>query len=615
MVTLPDMMDSNCNTEVTQCPSQENKGMCNLNVEKCDNDYDLVIDNTGLLDTNRIQECMLEGRSIVDISFMLNEIHRTFDNHARGIECQFKDWKLIKARRKGLLTQLFFKCQMCNYKDNIWSEPTEPDILDINKAAVAASITTGNGYAQLNEQCAAMNIPSMSEVTYIKYREDLVEEFGKTAMENMIKAGEEEKQLALDRNETVNGIPYITVVADGSWMKRSYGKAYDSLSGVGAIIGYRTRKVLFVGIRNKYCAICDMAERKGCAAKTHKCYKNFDRNAASTSMESDAIAEGFKLSLPMHGLIYKTVIADGDSNVYHSIINNKPYQEQMITVKKIECTNHLLRNLCKKLKAVAETTQPKRMRGFIEMRKVVDNSVLKIRREVLRLASERQKQDQPHHCKATELRKDILNIASHIFGEHKRCEERGQKCEIDGNKNYVPRLKLHGLYERIESALIYLGAYSDSLLLNLTNNPAESFNSIICKKIGGKRIHFGKRGSYNARITGAVLQHNTQQVLTEVYKGMSKTVPPTVKQLEEQRQKKLREPENLDKKMANKRNLNENQEQINIMAHNRKSQISHLMYLNKIDKGIWKTCSNMGKIGNKLNAIRDNKVIPSCGVH
>ncbi|XP_077278815.1 uncharacterized protein LOC143906544 [Temnothorax americanus] len=25
MVTLPDMMDSNCNTEVTQCPSQENK--------------------------------------------------------------------------------------------------------------------------------------------------------------------------------------------------------------------------------------------------------------------------------------------------------------------------------------------------------------------------------------------------------------------------------------------------------------------------------------------------------------------------------------------------------------------------------------------------------------
>jgi len=30
-------------------------------------------------------------------------------------------------------------------------------------------------------------------------------------------------------------------------------------------------------------------------------------------MESDAIAEDFNVSLKMHGLIYKTVIADGDS--------------------------------------------------------------------------------------------------------------------------------------------------------------------------------------------------------------------------------------------------------------------------------------------------------------
>jgi len=65
-----------------------------------------------------------------------------------------------------------------------------------------------------------------------------------------------------------------------------------------------------------------------------------------------------------------------------------------------------------------------------------------------------------------------------------------------------------------------LSAYSDSLLFNLTNNPTELFNSIICKEIGGKRIHFGKRGSYNARIAGAVVQHNTQQILTQIYKSM-----------------------------------------------------------------------------------------------
>ncbi|KYN08281.1 hypothetical protein ALC62_00740 [Cyphomyrmex costatus] len=57
----------------------------------------------------------------------------------------------------------------------------------------------------------------------------------------MKKAGEVEKQLAIERNKIINGVPYITVVADGSWVKRSYGTAYDSLSGVGAIIVCRMR--------------------------------------------------------------------------------------------------------------------------------------------------------------------------------------------------------------------------------------------------------------------------------------------------------------------------------------------------------------------------------------
>jgi len=61
----------------------------------------------------------------------------------------------------------------------------------------------------------------LSEVTYIKHREILVDDFEKTAMKNMTMAGEVEKQLAIERNETINGIPYITVVVDGSWMKRS----------------------------------------------------------------------------------------------------------------------------------------------------------------------------------------------------------------------------------------------------------------------------------------------------------------------------------------------------------------------------------------------------------
>ena len=220
-------------------------------------------------------------------------------------------------------------------------------------------------------------------------------------------AGQLEKQLALENNEIINGIPYITVVADGSWTKRSYGNAYDSLSGVGAIIGYRTRKVLFVGIRNKYCTVCDMAERNGLEPHSHKCYKNFDRTAPSISMKS-AIVKGFKNSLNMHGLIYKTLIADGDSSVYQSIKNNVPCREDMVTVTKIECTYYLLRNFCKKLKVIAQTIQPKPYKKLVQMPGIlsfvqarnVKKNILKIRKEVLEAASVLRGRELSHHIKA-----------------------------------------------------------------------------------------------------------------------------------------------------------------------------------------------------------------------
>lgn len=383
-VTLqPDLMDSRTSTEDTQylkVVSESEGEYINVqknedvqNVHNDEDDYTFVIEKTGLVDTDRIQQHEPEGDRIINISFFHEELHRTFDNHAQGIECQFKNWRLVNTRRCGFKTQFFYKCDMCHYEADFWSHPIDGKTLDVNTAITAGTITTGIGYGQMEEMFAAANIPCMSEKKYIQHRDIVLDEYEKTAFENMKMAGEVEKQLAVERNEVINGIPYITVVADGSWAKRSYGTAYDSLSGVGAIIGYRTRKVLYVGIRNKFCIKCYIAERKGLVAKDHKCYKNFDRNVSSTRMESDAIAEGFKCSIEMHGLIFKTLIADGDSNVYHSIINNDPYRELMITVQKVECINHLLRNLCKKLKIAAETIEPKwrRNRDFIKLRNIV----------------------------------------------------------------------------------------------------------------------------------------------------------------------------------------------------------------------------------------------------
>nr|XP_034192329.1 uncharacterized protein LOC117609774 [Osmia lignaria]XP_034192330.1 uncharacterized protein LOC117609774 [Osmia lignaria]XP_034192331.1 uncharacterized protein LOC117609774 [Osmia lignaria]XP_034192332.1 uncharacterized protein LOC117609774 [Osmia lignaria]XP_034192333.1 uncharacterized protein LOC117609774 [Osmia lignaria] len=251
------VLRENDETVVVQCDSTSVKPTVVVQNVLDDSDDNLIVD-VGHEDMGHISENVPDGRRIVDVQFFWNEIHRTFDNHARGIECHFRDWKMIGSRQHGCLTQLFFKCQMCNYEDTVWSEPMNSDIMNINEATTTATVTVGIDYAQLEELCAALNMPCMAETTYRRYREKLVDQFMKSAMYTIQAAGEEERRLAFENNEVVDGIPYITVIADGSWMKRSYGTNYNSLSGVGAVVGFRTGKVLFIGIRNKYCTIKDL---------------------------------------------------------------------------------------------------------------------------------------------------------------------------------------------------------------------------------------------------------------------------------------------------------------------------------------------------------------------
>lgn len=70
--------------------------------------------------------------------------------------------------------------------------------------------------------------------------------------------------------------------------------------------------------------------------------------SSSSGMEASIIVEGFKNSEKMYGIRYHKLIADGDSSVSQKILESRPYKN--ITVEKVECGNHLLRNLCNKLK-------------------------------------------------------------------------------------------------------------------------------------------------------------------------------------------------------------------------------------------------------------------------
>ncbi|GFQ80576.1 uncharacterized protein TNCT_511481 [Trichonephila clavata] len=74
----------------------------------------------------------------------------------------------------------------------------------------------------------------------------------KVAQREMYSAAMEEKQLAVQAGEIgPDGFPTLTVVVDGCWAKRSYRNNYSSLSGAAAIVGFRTKKVIYMGVRNR----------------------------------------------------------------------------------------------------------------------------------------------------------------------------------------------------------------------------------------------------------------------------------------------------------------------------------------------------------------------------
>ena len=119
---------------------------------------------------------------------------------------------------------------------------------------------TGGGHAPLSETMAVLGVPVMIKRAFIA-TEQAVGQAWWSALENSMKiAAEEERRHAIEQGSLHEGVPAISVIVDGGWSKRTHKHTYNAKSGVGIIIGRHTRKLLHVGVRNKYCIVCSMAE-------------------------------------------------------------------------------------------------------------------------------------------------------------------------------------------------------------------------------------------------------------------------------------------------------------------------------------------------------------------
>lgn len=306
--------------------------------------------------------------------------------------------------------------------------------------------------------------------------------------------------------------------------------------------------MLFIGVKNKYCTTCARAQSKGEPANQHTCYKNWGINQSSTSMEAALICEGFQKSEEMYNVRYAKLIGDGDSSVYKKLLECRPYKS--LTVQKVECKNHLLRNMCTRLKTIATS---KTAKPSVCLRKKIGSNLLRCRTAISKATEHRKKENVSTEARVENLRQDILNIPSHVFGEHKNCAERGYFCQLDTssappNLNIVPSLVSVGLYSLVTGVFRDISRHSRSLLADVTSNYVEHYNSIVAKFIGGKRVNFATSGSYQGRCSAAVVQHNSGLAHYKLHKQLYDSSPGTFAKTTAMKRKRKAESQRSTKK-------------------------------------------------------------------
>ena len=112
-------------------------------------------------------------------------------------------------------------------------------------------MSMGGSCNNLEESLCTIGIPSMLKPTFIEIKRLLGSAFEAYLGELMLQAGMEEKETAIKNNEYYQNVPSITVIVDGGWSKSSHKHSYNANSGVRVIFGAVTKKLLYMGVKNK----------------------------------------------------------------------------------------------------------------------------------------------------------------------------------------------------------------------------------------------------------------------------------------------------------------------------------------------------------------------------
>ena len=118
-----------------------------------------------------------------------------------------------------------------------------------------------------------------------------------------------ESIISSPNEQSQENTPSFQVKYDMGWQKRGSGRCYDSLSGVGTMIGNQSGKIIAFDVRSKDCRKCAYHAAKGISTPEHDCSKTW--NGSSKGMEPD-VGACLTDDLEKQGVTVGTMVMDDD---------------------------------------------------------------------------------------------------------------------------------------------------------------------------------------------------------------------------------------------------------------------------------------------------------------
>ena len=463
--------------------SGEKRKLCNL---KVGSNKRVLVDIEPEIEPDLTNEIRWhEGRRVVDLGYLAKCLEKcSFPECSVRLNLQ----NIETETRIGLGSILWVRCDSCGELNKIYTNKTHEQkgrgrpVFDVNTKLATALIHAGLSVVSVQRLLECLEIPPPSRTCFKAREREVGPSFEKIATESCKNALDLETSLSVsDCSEKPVG---ITASFDMGWQRRSSGRLYNSKSGVGALIGKETGKLIAYNSRVSNCKQCEVNEKNG-TQKDHDCRLNWLGSAKS--MEADVAVELVK-EVESSKCRVSTIIGDDDATTINKIEKNIDYP-----IVKLSDFNHSKKSVANDLYSLQKKF------------KILQPKVIRYLTDCFSYAISQNKGD------CIGVQKSLVNITPHVFGEHDEC---GPWCKKKNNPNirynslpYGKPLEGVELREAINSVFLKHAKHSARLCYKSSSNANESFNRTIAGK-APKSNHFSKSESLDYRISSAVCQKN-----------------------------------------------------------------------------------------------------------